>query len=60
MNCIYGTDTKYFRLNNTAGSLLMNGRLHKVSPHCCIKTKEEPLKNMAGNREKTNNRGAEV
>ncbi len=43
MNNIYGTDTKYFRLNNTAGSLLMNGKLHKVSPYCCVKTKEEPL-----------------
>lgn len=44
MNCIYGTDTKYFKLNNTAGSFLMNGKLHRISPYCCVKTKEEPLR----------------
>ena len=30
MNYIYGIDTKYFRLNNTAGSLLMNGELTRI------------------------------
>lgn len=44
MDYLYGRDTKYFKLNNAAGSLLMNGQLHRISPYCCVKTKEEPLK----------------
>ena len=43
MRYIYGIDTAFFKMNNTAGYLLMNGRLHKISELCCIKTKEQPL-----------------
>lgn len=36
--------TTLFRLNNSAKKLLMNGKLHKISPKCCKYLKKTPFK----------------
>lgn len=51
-----------FKLNNTAKTLLLSGKLHKVSPYCCKKTKKEPLKRYekeSGRKPITGVRGSE-
>lgn len=41
---VTGENRIKFKLNNRAKTLLFSGKLHKISPYCCKKTKKEPLK----------------
>lgn len=38
--------TTLFKLNNSARELLLNGKLHKISPKCCTYLKKKPFKDF--------------
>lgn len=44
LNLVYGKDKSWYKLNNTAKELLLNNKLHKVSPKCCQYLKKIPAR----------------
>jgi len=43
LDLIYGNKKSFYNLSNLAKNLLLNGKLHKVSPLCCEYLKKKPF-----------------
>lgn len=59
---IEGKDTAYYKLNKKAKQLLLDNKLHKISPTCCKILKKNPVeeyKKQTGKKEILGVRGSE-